>query len=214
MGRSLDELDERERPTPVHKNIMYDDLVNMEDRIRTRGWVMQGGLTPASEAAIKPSTNPPVPRGEMLEFARSEGWRSIVKRDPQALDAIRRIRERVTSLQSESRAFVTDVAIGQDRGTILLNKRAGGPRHTQFRTSNLNPLNPHSVERGWDQRVRLWQGRQMTDGKVNLAPSSLWCEGWAASANESGFDGEFQYVRPQDKLRPAFAKELHGRGWR
>ena len=100
------------------------------------------------------------------------------------------------------------------QGATLLNQRPPAPRHVQFRTSTLNPMDASGVERGWDPRIRLWTGRRMNAS--DREPTSLWCASWGASAGTKSLDMNFKAMRPQD-IEPQHydkMKELHTRGWR
>jgi len=196
---------------------MWRGTVDMEDKLRVASWSKNGGVTATVAKALEPPPRP-LPRNEMLNFATAfkgtADWKSALA-DPAAAEAMRRVRARVAELNAEGHAINTFSRVQPNAGATLLNKKEPAPRHVQFRTSTLNPMNADAVERGWDPRIRMWTGRRI-DGKPP-DPTSLWCSSWGASAGEKALDTEFKVVRPQD-IEPYHQeriKELgHTRGWR
>ena len=213
-GGALDLEDGRWQPSEVDVATSWREVIEREDRLRTVASLNKfpGGKT-QFDKYVQPPPVPPT-RSQMLTFA-TEGadWRAALK-DPAAAAAMRRVRDRVASLQAEGRAAVQQgmpVPESALVGTRLLNARQPAPH--MFQTSHLNPLSATGVERGWDPRVRLWTGRRMHTFGMDPETTSFWCHSWGASASHKGLDTDFVYVRPGHR-REAYDKALHSKGWR
>lgn len=210
----LDEIPGRWISSEVDCATMHCDTVNTEDKLRIAAWSRNGGVTATVAKAIQPPPRP-VPRDELLKFtSQMSDWKAMLA-DPDTAEAMRRVRARVASLAAEGRALQTFAPVRPNAGSTLLNAKVPGPRHVQFRTSTLNPMDSNGIEHGWDPQIRMWTGRFINGAPPQ--PTSLWCSSWGASASLKSLDTEYKAVRPQD-IAPAHyntIKELgHSRGWR
>uniref|UniRef100_A0A7S2MF72 Uncharacterized protein n=1 Tax=Haptolina brevifila TaxID=156173 RepID=A0A7S2MF72_9EUKA len=211
---NLDDLPDRWISSEVDLATMWRDTVDMEDKLRIASWKKKGEVTPIIAKAVQPPPKP-VRREDLLAFTSSQGdWKAALA-DADAAEAMRRVRTRVASLAAEARAVQTFAPVQPNAGATLLNAKEPAPRHMQFRTSSLNPMNADIIERGWDPRIRRWTGRHMNGAPQE--PTSLWCSSWGACAGTKSVDTEFKHVRPQDIEAFHFdrIKEMgHTRSWR
>ena len=208
MGRDATDLPgfmRRLQPSEVDLATAWCEAIRKEDKLQTKAWQNNGAI--GADVLSRPPPPPPPRRDEVLSFARGIEWRQALA-DPEAAEAMRKVRGRVATLLAQGRAALEFTPVAPDMATRMLNKRAGGPRHVQFRTSKLNPLEGVEIAKGWDPRARTWTGTQAF-ANLEPQPTSLWCEGWGQSANNAGLDFEFKYVK--EKTVPS---ELHTRGWR
>ena len=212
MGRGGDggDFSRRLQPSPVEIAMQMQETVSMEDKLRVSHWLRTGA--PGADAAPKPT--PPPPRREaLLEFVQSQQeqqqWRKVLA-DPAAANAMRALRGRVSALKAEGRAIAEMRTPPPEATSRLLNRRQKGPN--QFLSTTLNPLESSGLMKGWDPRARAWTGQR---GLANLPkdPTSLWCAGWGACANE-GDDFDFEYIQHAAPLPKGYEKAEHTRAFR
>lgn len=195
-------------PSEVDITNAWKETISMEDKLSIKHWKSLGapGLQQAREAR-------PVPprREELLQFVQSQqraDWRGVM-RDPEAADAMRVVRARVSQLLANGQAALRNEPLMPDGGSRLLNNRTERP--DAFKTSLLNPLEATELQKGWDPKSRAWTGRRGLAG-IEKQPTTLWCEGWGQSASNVAVDPDFKWVT--GKKGGAAQAALHTRGWR
>lgn len=198
------------KPSPNDVMLNYQEAVENEDRIRCAAWA-RGATNDATVQAALKGPQKPISREELLKFAQTMDWKSTLS-DPSAKAAMKRVQNRISSLKKEGMQVVMNATVEPNVGQRLLNQRVRVPiQHEFFMSSTFNPLEASHPTRGWDQRVRPWPGRKISDSKGE--ETSYWVAGWAGS--DKGLDTNFQIVRPQDITPYAReAKKMHGRAFR
>jgi len=210
-----DVMDDRWVPSPNDIMLNYQEAVNNEDRVRIASWGAQNRpVDPAVEYGMKAGTLPPASRAELLSFAKGSDWKAALD-DPASRAAIRRVRDRISSLKEEGMAVVTNKTVQPNVGCRLLNERVREPvKHEFFMSSTLNPLEASHPTRGWDPRVRPWPGRRINDRASAKEETSYWVMSWVPS--NKALDTDFHCVRPQDITPEARATKLalHSKAFR
>ena len=208
------------RITPSDNDLAtsWKETVRMEDKLRN-DFLKKEGIIAGASLARQPPPRPPL-RGELLSFATGQGradWKAALA-DPEAEEAMRKIRARVKGLLSEGRAIMEFRAVAPEDGSKLINAQKKGPRHSAFRTSEFNPVYNDPLEEGWDPNARRWTGRRGMVG-LDTEPTSLWCASWGGCANDKGLDTDFKHTLQKQTavgVPPAPPQDLsmHTRGWR
>ena len=211
MGGGGDEIFGKARfmPSPNDMAAAWTETLNNEDRVSIKHWKAHGA-TGLSQAPAMPK--PPPTREELMAFARNANdWKDVVKKDPEAAEAMRKVRSRVEALLAQGKAAVEMAQIMPDSGTRAVNRQLARP--DAFVTSKLNPLEATQLTKGYDPRVREWTGRRWEWEHRPKETTSFWCASWGACASDVAVDQDFQHVQPP-RGDPKMAYTGHSRGWR
>ena len=216
VNASLPGFLRRLQPSDVDLANAWKDTVRTEDSLRNE-FLKKGGI-PGASLAAKPPPPPPL-RGELLSFATSKDrsdWKAALA-DPEAAEAMRKVRARVSGLLAEGRAIMEFKPVPRESTSKLINAQDPSGMNA-FQTSAFHPLAYEELEKGWDPRARRWTGRRGLVG-LEKEPTSFWNAGWGAVASDKGLDTDFKHTL-QKQIQvgvppvPPHSTNLHTRGWR